>query len=560
MNQRDQYYSRVEKIVGTHLINKRISVFNAQFVSKVVELLVSCGTLGWNFMSKTKTSHDILQIFGELPRSDNFEESFALYLQNENHFEDRWKFYFQDNDLDTDLVICAGTNYTCQKAYAYAQKKNVPCIIGFLFHGGTSIISTIFPGDAYPFANIGQEDHQIINRLPDWIDLNNQMANIAKALLLHGSEWERADINEILDNKQNTLLLTHPSWPWVNKYFDIYDPEKKKWLQNTVQKAQNDHQPADITGKHVLIVGAGSLGSIAADYFRILGANLTIIDCKNVSDHNPIRQLFSTRDIGKIKAFCLPEIMACKSGFNTEGKILDEKKITFSEGNRSFIGINQGISNDKYGKAYFRELLENEKPDLVVLVTAHQAEYRMTHVLRDMGIPHLTAGCYPRARWFEVITINGKQGPCFGCLKGHLYHGTAPSLTEEQNARYDSQVSEEGMVQAEPATRIETSRCVDTLFRIGVELLMKPEDQKSWFKKMINEERTFLIGGNYAEKKEGEEEYSFGIETPGGTALYGTINLIGSYDEDTKTCIYCGKTHEILIKIKPKEYGDNNDG
>ena len=86
MTQRDKYYSRVEKIVGTHLIHKNIAVFNAPSVSKTIELMVSCGTLGWNFMSKTKMPNDMLRVFGQIQKSDSFEDSFALYLQEENHF------------------------------------------------------------------------------------------------------------------------------------------------------------------------------------------------------------------------------------------------------------------------------------------------------------------------------------------------------------------------------------------------------------------------------------------------------------------------------------------
>ena len=120
-------------------------------------------------------------------------------------------------------------------------------------------------------------------------------------------------------------------------------------------------------------------------------------------------------------------------------------------------------------------------------------------------------------------------------------------MTEEQLAAYDPDARrEEGMLQAEPATRVDTSRCVDTMLRLAIQALGKKENRATWFARMIKEERPCLIGGNTAEQQD-DGQWSFGVSAPGGATLYGVINFIGSETEATKQCLYCGQTHEVLI-------------
>lgn len=554
---REEYYARIEKITGNHLLEKTIGVYNAPFVSKAIELLASCGVLGYNFWTLSDMREFYAQVWA-MKLEGKFEHMFAEILSDHNQYEDRWRFYFEGIEAGEQLMIAGGTFGDCQRAYADACEKNIPVILGALFANGTSAISVVWPGQSFPFTAC--KEHLVEaseQRYFDWIDLSNQMVNIAKAILLEGTEWERSDIMSLLRSGKTTLLMAHPEWPWVSRYVDIMNEQDGQWFLDIVTSKFNANEQATIQGKTVLIVGLGSLGSVAGDHFRMLGCNVIGIDGKDVSIHNPVRQLYGTEHIGDDKAFALASILgknyaaglAYLPGICGISATKDGNRMIYERsGARKFVGIKSDVCDSRDGSEFFRTILDEFQPDLVVLATAHPAEYRMADLCRQKNIPHVIGRCYNRARWFEITSVDGESGPCFGCLQGHLYKGAQPSLTEEQLARYDMAGDEANKVQAEPATRVDTARCADSMARFSFQLLQDKAHQAPWFARMLQEERTCMIGGNYAERNIASGEWSFGVTSPGGVALYGVINFVGSETEETKTCIYCGKTHEVLIK------------
>jgi molybdopterin/thiamine biosynthesis adenylyltransferase len=549
MDKREEYYARVKKITGTHLFEKIIGVFNAPFTSKAIELLATCGVVKIGFYGKT----DIGDFFANVWKMDSgaeFEHEFVNVLKSHNQFEDRWEFLF-DTEEKEDILLAGGTWEICVNAYKHAREKNIPAILSLLFANGTSVISVVVPGDPFPFT--GSEKERIVevsaDQYFDWIDLNNQMANIAKAILLEGTEWQRNDIMAKINGQERMLLMAHPTWPWVSRYINISNDTDFKWLrQITSLGANGSIVPKGFFKKTVLVVGLGSLGSVTAEHFMTLGCSIVGIDGKDVSIYNPSRQQFSTADIGESKAFALARSLAFRKKISVEN--YDEERLTLLAEGKSYVGIKKDIHDSREGSKLFAEIIEEYNPDLVVLATAHPAEYRMADECRKKNIPHIVCRCYARARWYEITCVNGNRGPCFGCMQGHLYKGAPPSLTEEELAVYERSGDEANKVQAEPATRVDTSRCADFVARLGLQFMLDDAQRASWFLQMLSEERTCLIGGNYCEYHEENHEWSYGVSVPGGVSLYGVINFIGSETENEKTCIYCGKTHEVLIKRK----------
>lgn len=559
MKERDEYYARIKKITGDKLFDKKIGIYNAPFVSKAVELLASCGVLNFTFDSPDLTDDFSANTWG-ICAGINFNDFLIYELMNHNQFEDRWQFNKGVMTGDEQLILAGGSFAECQSACAEANRKNIPAVIGVMFANGTSALSVVWPGQEFSLLAFQQS---FVNadepRYFDWIDLNNQMANIAKAILLEGTSWQRNDIMSLLKSGKNTILLSHPQWPWPSRWIDLSKESERQWLNDIVSSSENRaHNESNVQGKTVLIVGLGSLGSIAADHFRALGCNIIGIDGKDVSIHNPVRQIYSTGDIGKDKAFALARTLAQADGYGgnsaTEQYISDVGPnsksfcVEIVNANGKFIGLKMDIPDSRSGAESFGRIIEKYSPNLVVLATAHPAEYRMAEICRQKDIPHIIGRCYNRARWFEITVVDGNKGPCFGCLQGHLYKGVPATLTEEQLTRYDMAGDEANVVQAEPATRIDTARCADIIARFGLQSLQLYAGRAPWFLRMLNEERTCLIGGNYAEFHSETGEWSFGVSAPGGVALYGVINFIGSETEETKICLYCGKTHEVLIK------------
>lgn len=557
MSEREEYYARVEKIVGTHLNQRQIAVYNTPFVSKAIELLASCGALSFEFRNSTKVSETQAKIWG-MGQGESFEFALTRHLADHNEFEDRWQFGFnvrRDSPLSHPAIVIGGGDFeSAILACAEAFNKNAPAVIGMLLQGGTSFVSVI--NSWKEFWTLFDLEFTIYDNIEaryfDWIDLNNQVANIAKAVLLKGTEWERKDITGLLDKGKTTVFLHHPSWPWIARYFNIQDDADREWFQSAVQNAKPEPTRTNFSGKTVMIVGIGSLGSIVADHFRILWANIVGIDGAKVSLYNPVRQLYSTSDIGLFKAQALPEILALSTrGCNFEESEGEKTLLLKVYTNQFFAGIDGAIPDTLEGGKAFEGLLDEFRPDLVILTTAHPAEFRMAHILRKRDIPHIVGRCYPRARWHEITCIDGKNGPCFGCLQGHLYKGAPPTLTEEELARYEMENPDDPQIlAAEPATRVDTSRAADTVVRLGAQLMSEGSERASWFRRIMEEERTCIIGGNHAEYSEEDEDWTFGVTSPGGAALYGVLNFIGSSTEETKQCLYCGRVHEVLIHRK----------
>ena len=560
MGQRDEYYKRVLPIVGTHLNHMGIQVYDLPFLSKAVELLISCGALQFGFSDLSTPEPDIIHRVWGINQDSPFTDTFVRRMKSHNEFEDRFQLSSGLLTLPS-IVLGGGTLEMCHTAYERGAQTGVPTVCGMLLKGGCSIITVMMPDESYPWSNLPLDPEFDIQRsYLDWIDLNNQVAHIAKAVLLIGTSREPEDTTALLKSGKTTVLVNHPSWPWVSRYGNLHDGGELAWLTSAIETArgqeiQKYRDAPMLSEKTVMIVGIGSLGSLIAEHFRNLDANIMGIDGKDVSLHNPVRQLYPTSAIGQKKAFALAKLLAEQGGECQIDRQTDHL-IVSKQGGQFFWGEIEEIPDSADGRDRFVALLSMLSPDLVVLTTAHPAEFRMADELRKQDIPHVIGRCYPRARWFEATVVDGENGPCFGCLQGHLYTGILPSLTEEELARYEESSGEEeesGMLDAEPATRVDTSHCADAVTRLGLQLLTPSEQRAEWFRRMLREERPCLIGGNHAEYQQEQDGWSFGITTPGTAKLFGVINFVGSETQSTTQCLYCGKIHNILIHRRRHE-------
>lgn len=550
--QRDEYFSRVLPLVGTSLTEQAIAVFGGAFLARTIELLASCGVMRFCLDNRLPMSNFLRRALGSRDRSGDFPIVMEAYLRHQNGFENRWDF---DPHESPHIVLAGGSFETLQDAHAFGQERNIPIIYGALLHGGRSIVSVCFPGDPFPFPSMTSDS--VVSEISesnymDWVDLNNQSAHLAKAVMLVGTKWESPDITALLNQNKRMVITGHPSWPWPGHFVTTENGSEISGRIPTAQVSKRDASDGRHRNANVLIIGIGSLGSLIADHFRIMGANVIGIDGKDVSLFNPVRQLYPTSSIGKPKAHELPGILAHRNGVSFKetscGK--SDYSVVCANGQR-FTGVAAEIEDSKIGSTAFTDILETYAPDLVILTTAHPAEFRMAQILRKRDLPHVLGRCYPRARWFEAIVVDGSRGPCYGCLQGHLYTGEVPSLTEEELARYDAtpQDPSREMLAAEPATRIDTARAADAVARIGLELLLPRVRRAAWLERMISEEKTCLIGGNHAEYRHAEEVWSLGITSPGSAMLYGVESFIGSADEREEECLYCGRMNRITIPI-----------
>lgn len=364
------------------------------------------------------------------------------------------------------------------------------------------------------------ESHaRITMHVPDgdddsWRDLSNTVARVARDLLMGRSAWPCG-----------TTLLGHPLWPWA--------PETVPGKRHRV--------PFSRPSSHVMVVGLGSIGSEVVRALRPRVARWTLVDGARVSVHNPQRQWFGTTEIGALKV----EALRRRLGEGVAARTLAR-------------------SPGAADTADLEALLECDRPDLVILSTGTRDDLALAEVLRRRDIPHVIAYAYPRARFFEVsVVLPGT--PCLSCWRGHLYRGPASALPvpDEVGAMLYAMPSGEGRdlafteLVAEPATAIETGRLVDVVARCARELLAPAGRRSPWFRRMLAEETTCLIGGNVVEIRE-DGEAAYGLTFPGQVVRLGLEDIVGI--EEHPVCGACGRRLTARFRVDlPAVDGDDAD-
>ncbi|MCC6806282.1 MAG: ThiF family adenylyltransferase [Deltaproteobacteria bacterium] len=284
-------------------------------------------------------------------------------------------------------------------------------------------------------------------------------------------------------------------------------------------------------GQHVLVVGAGSVGSEIARLLAATAARLTIVDAAAVSVFNPQRQWFSTEEIGRAKVTALRD----RIGAERVRAVPIAADATFLDG-----------------------LLRSDRPDVCVLATGTHHHQALARVLSWHGVPHVACCAYPQARFFEVLAVDPAGGtPCYDCFRGHIHRGvqSRPALSDEvsqflymepDQAKRDATYVD---LVAEPASAIETGRVADVAMACVTELARK--QRGAWFLRALADQTTCFIGGNTVDVRDGAPAY--GISRPGQVVRLGLDDLAGS----DRACETCGRTlvaaHALQLPATPDE-------
>ena len=273
-----------------------------------------------------------------------------------------------------------------------------------------------------------------------------------------------------------------------------------------------------LAGRHIAVVGCGSLGSEALRLLAPSGARFTLIDHADVTTFNLARQWFGAADVGRAKVDALRDRLGPTT--QTWRARLDDTDLPA-----------------------FDARLAADRPDLVVLATGTHHHAPLAAQLWRRGIPHVAACCYPRARYFEVsVHVPAMRTPCLHCFRGHLYRGAADDPVPDELASFlyapmsdDERARRYTDLVAEPATRIETLRAALVLARCAVELLAP---QTAWFARMLAEHTTCLLGGNASG--------AYGITAPGQVLRLGLDEITGT--SDRIECDVCGRTLDVALR------------
>jgi hypothetical protein len=339
------------------------------------------------------------------------------------------------------------------------------------------------------------------------------VARTVRDALLHGAPWP-----------EGTRWHGHPAWP--------FSP-----CAAPVAALRADR--AALAGRHLVVVGCGSVGSEAVRALAGAGARWTLVDDARVTVWNLARQWYGAGDVGRFKVDALAERLA-PAQVSVWRTRLDASELGALEAR-----------------------LRADPPDAVLLATGTHHHGMIGELLWRLGVPHVAACCYAQARYFEVSVVSPRERtPCLHCFRGHLYRGApdAPPMTDEvasflyqpmADARRERAYAD---LVAEPATRIETMRAGEVLARCALELCARR--RSPWFLRALGAGTTCLLGGNVAVPLPGGG-HVHGIREPGQVIRLGTGDLVGQ--KDTIECEVCGRRLEVALRDAAPAIGDDAD-
>lgn len=152
-----------------------------------------------------------------------------------------------------------------------------------------------------------------------------------------------------------------------------------------------------LTSKHAIVVGAGSVGSrIAEDLVRSGIATLTIVDSDDVTAPNLARTVYTTADLGRAKVDALADRARA---------------------------INPAVAV----RAIAAQINDLDWPnllhdvDLVIAATDHMPQQAaLSHHTYSAGVPMIGCALYRKAAAGEVVlSVPDQHTPCWSCAVGH---------------------------------------------------------------------------------------------------------------------------------------------
>ncbi len=578
------YYARIVPVLGAGLRHARIAVCGVAAVAGAVERLAGCRAVRWWIAGDEPLTPAHPLVRGSGARAGTpAGPALAAGLQAHNAWETGWEFrHYPALTPATlvplaatwradppDLLLGGGDATTLATLGALARALDVPALLVAHYAGTdpSAACLALLPGDGGHGRNwpdlctaLGAApvaDPAALPATPTawhaWSEANGLAALLARALLTHGGPHAAPALDRILWREHRTAaILGTAIWPWTIQYADLAvagrrrvvsgqwsvvsedEPSAVSRQSSTEHSALNTrHSYSALSTQHsALVVGCGSLGSLVARGLVASGAvgRMALVDGETVDAANPVRQFFHTDQVGQQKASALAtNLAAIRPG--------------------AWTAHTMHVRADRAGLAAFRRLLRAERPDVVVLATGSQGDYALARVLRRSGIPHIVGRCYPRARYFEIIVVDGQQGPCFGCLRGHLYTGPAPAPTPEEALRY-ARPAPPGELQGEPATIVESGRAADVLTRLAAELAQPRPQRPPWLRDVLAREQTCLIGGLTAEAvpdADGDLAWAYGVQVPGQVVAFGVDQVVGA--GTVQVCPDCGRRLPVAYPL-----------
>ena len=477
MTSHSSHFARVTPIVGHHLRQMRVAVAGLPQADPLVHALAACGVRRWRWATFRRTGSQPAIEAQLLARHGT-----ALGLDTATF---AWRRRLAALRADPpDLLLAVGNHEILSAAEKLAHAVHTTALLIWPPTSGATLARLVLPGDPLASDPWPIDDGAAIDTW-EWATSALLLAGVARALLLRATPYARSDIARLLHRGIRRIELggAHP--------LDCH------WHTAAEPLPQPDilfHTPPVRRGR-LLIAGLGSLGSEAAALLAPACSHLLLIDPDTVDAANPVRQHYPVAAIGR------PKAAALAAQLRHSGAII------------------HAHASSLHTEAQVATLLADEPIDAALVVTGTAADFAIARALRDHGVPHVVGRCYPRARYWEAIVVDGKKGPAYGDIRGYIQTGPLPQPTAEQLAAY----SAAGALESEPATLVESGWAAAWLARLVAQLRVPTGLRERWLLELLAAGQTCLIGGTVVEPTTTGPAYA--IAHPGAIHAWGMASL-----------------------------------
>lgn len=486
LNQPDTHFARVTPIVGRELRARRVALAGLPLAVPLVEYLAACGVGRWLWLA----GHGAAELRAALEA----RHGPALALEAHEHALGAWLQAL----AGADLLIAPADLPVLPAALDAARAAGIPALLFEPPSASTPCRALVILPEDSPDSWDGASRWCQLTTFPpqlptpadwDWLTAAPLVAGLARALLLRNTPFARADLAALWAGGAREFRFGAPGDPlaasFTSRQSAVGRQNNACSLPTAGYRLPAFRTPPARRGV-LLVAGLGSLGSVTAELLRDSVAGMLLADPDHVDAFNPARQAYLPAEIGRPKALALAKRLR-------------------QLGSPNVLGLAVALTDERA----VAELAERHAVTAALVATGTAADFAIARALRDLGVPHVVGRCYPRARFWEAIVVDGRRGPALADIRGRVAAGPAPAPTPEQIAAY----SDAGALEAEPATLVESGWAAAWLARLAAQLLAPPGLRERWLLELLAAERTCLIGGVGVEPAEGGPAY--GVAAPG---------------------------------------------
>jgi hypothetical protein len=483
----EHHFERVLPIVGPALGQRSVAVLGLSEAAAIVEHLAASGIRRWLWEAGPQAERLAQRIAA---RHGN-----ALELELRTIDPARWPGPPERSTVP-DLVVAIGRPLRLLRAYQAARRLNRPALLAARGAAGWRALHVLCGDDRR--AVLGWISRACMSpiiagrpALQDWemVTVSPFLAGLCRALLLRATPYARPDLERLWTAGLRQVAIGGR------------DPLAIAWGAEESAGSPDAATPfvaPAVRRARVLVVGLGSLGSVAATLLAPAVEQLVLVDPDVVDLANPARQAYRYDTIGQPKATALAAALA------GQGAVLH--------------GLPLALTSEPALEA----LVRRYQVTAALVATGTAADFALARALRALDIPHVVARCYPRAQYWEAILVDGRNGAAFGDIRGHLAPGPHAPPTPEQIAAY----SDAGALEAEPATLVESGWAAAWAARLTAQLATPAGLRERWILELLAARQTCLVGGVGVQQTPHGPAY--GVALPGQIHAWGPASIAGA--------------------------------